>query len=84
MKLLRNKSDFREWMMKDFIKIKSEWYPLDYIDAESELELGMPDSFPCLAYSVSGRNALEPEVPAFMSREELQHWLEIMKSTEEH
>lgn len=34
MKLLRNKSDFREWMMKDFIKIKSEWYPLDYIDAE--------------------------------------------------
>ncbi|QLK63608.1 hypothetical protein GE278_22765 (plasmid) [Enterobacteriaceae bacterium Kacie_13] len=84
MKLLRNKSDFREWMMNDFIKIKSEWDTLDYLESERELELGMPDSFPCLVYIVSGRSALEPEVPAFMSRNELQHWIEIMKLADEH
>ncbi|WP_413531019.1 hypothetical protein [Rahnella inusitata] len=84
MKLLRNKSDYTEWMMKDFIKIVSEGDALDYLELEKEVELGIPESFPCLAFIVSGRSILEPEVPAFMSREELQSWIEIMKLADEN
>lgn len=78
MKLLKNEFEYREWMVKDYLRLDEE-YPSLFEPDELERELinQMPIGFPCLVNLISGIKTFEPQSITFIYRPDVEQWAKL-------
>jgi len=78
MRLLNNEFEYREWMVKGYLKFDEE-FPSVFGSDELEREIlrQTPKEFPCLAQLVEGENGYSLQSVQFIYRSQIEEWAKL-------
>ncbi|CAM4265544.1 MULTISPECIES: hypothetical protein [Lelliottia] len=82
MKLIKNESEYRDWMIKDYHHLEDESFLYSYLSPEElddELIKNMPLKYPCIGLITYGNSTIEPAVTQFLYQDQIEEWANIMK-----